>query len=215
MSEEFIREVDEEIKEERQMQLWKKLAPYFIALASAIILITISIVGWQTYSKKQKESLGDDFSAAVELIQEQDTDAALLALEKVASSSSDGYITLAKMKQASILISDGKIDDGLKLYQDLENTAVDSSFRDISTLFYVLNAMDHKSVDFLMKKLDKFSDNNPWSATANELRAFLFLKDGNINDAKKMFEKISKRQDVPRDIKGRSNDMLNFLKNKN
>ena len=110
MSEEFIREVDEEIKEERQMQLWKKLAPYFIALASAIILITISIVGWQTYSKKQKESLGDDFSAAVELIQEQDTDAALLALEKVASSSSDGYITLAKMKQASILISDGKID---------------------------------------------------------------------------------------------------------
>ena len=161
------------------------------------------------------ESLGDDFSAAVELIQEQDTDAALLALEKVASSSSDGYITLAKMKQASILISDGKVDDGLKLYQDLENTAVDSSFRDISTLFYVLNAMDHKPVDFLMKKLDKFSDNNPWSATANELRAFLFLKDGNMNDAKKMFEKISKRQDVPRDIKGRSNDMLNFLKNKN
>ena len=50
MSEEFIKEVDEEIKEERQMQLWKKLAPYFIALASAIILITISIVGWQTYS---------------------------------------------------------------------------------------------------------------------------------------------------------------------
>ena len=165
--------------------------------------------------KKQKESLGDDFSAAVELIQEQDTDAALLALEKVASSSSDGYITLAKMKQASILISDGKIDDGLKLYQDLENTAVDSSFRDISTLFYVLNAMDHKPVDFLIKKLDKFSDNNPWSATANELRAFLFLKDGNMNNAKKMFEKISKRQDVPRDIKGRSNDMLNFLKNKN
>ena len=88
----------------------------------------------------------------MELIQEQDTDAALLALEKVASSSSDGYITLAKMKQASILISDGKIDDGLKLYQDLENTAIDSSFRDISTLFYVLNAMDYKPVDFLMKK---------------------------------------------------------------
>ena len=42
------------------------------------------------------------------------------------------------MKQASILISDGKIDDGLKLYQDLENTAVDSSFRDISTLFMFL-----------------------------------------------------------------------------
>ena len=31
---------------------------------------------------------------------------------------------------------------------------------------------------------------------------------------KKMFEKISKRQDVPRDIKGRSIDMLNFFKNK-
>ena len=214
MSEEFIREVDEEIKEEKQMKLWKKLAPYFIALASVIVLLTTAIVGWQTYSKNQRESLGDDFSAAVELIQEQDIDAALIALEKVASSSSDGYITLAKMKKASILISSGKINEGLDLYLDLENTAADASFRDISTLFYVLNAMDHKPANDLMKKLEKFSEKNPWSATANELKAFLYLKDGNTKDAKEMFEKISKRPNVPRDIRGRSNDMLNFLKNK-
>jgi len=194
--------------------LWKKLAPYFIALASVIVLLTTAIVGWQTYSKNQRESLGDDFSAAVELIQEQDIDAALIALEKVASSSSDGYITLAKMKKASILISSGKINEGLDLYLDLENTAADASFRDISTLFYVLNAMDHKPANDLMKKLEKFSEKNPWSATANELKGFLYLKDGNIKDAKDMFEKISKRPNVPRDIRGRSNDMLNFLKNK-
>ena len=214
MSEEFIREVDEEIKEEKQMKLWKKLAPYFIALASVIVLLTTAIVGWQTYSKNQRESLGDNFSAAVELIQEQDIDAALIALEKVASSSSDGYITLAKMKQASILISSGKIEEGLNLYLDLENTAADASFRDISTLFYVLNAMDHKPANDLMKKLEKFTEKNPWSATSNELRAFLYLKDGKIKEAKEMFEKISNRPNVPRDIRGRSNDMLNFLKNK-
>lgn len=215
MSEEFIKEVDEELKEERQMQLWRKLAPYFIALASGIILLTVSVVSWQSYSKKQKENLGDDFSAAVELVFEQDIDAALIALDKVVNSSSDGYITLAKMKKASILIENERIDEGLNIYLDLEKTAVDASFRDISTLFYVLNAMDHKPVNNLINKLDKFTTNNPWNATANELKAFLFLKNKDFLKAKEIFKQISDRNDIPSDIKNRSNDMLNFLKNKN
>ena len=40
MSEEFIKEVDEDIKEEKRVKLWKKLIPYVISFSLTIILFT-------------------------------------------------------------------------------------------------------------------------------------------------------------------------------
>ena len=77
MSEEFIREVDEELKEEKQAKLWKKIAPYLISIAGGIVLFTTFTVGWQSYITKKTQAMGDDFSAAVQLISEQDKDAAI------------------------------------------------------------------------------------------------------------------------------------------
>ena len=215
MSEEFIKEVDEEIKEEKLEKLWKKLAPYVISLALGIVIFTSVSVWWNSYLTKKKQNLGDDFTAAVQLIEENDFDAAIIALDKVIESSSDGYITLAKLKKASLLIEQNNIKKGLELYIDLEKTAADSAFRDMATLFYVLNAMDVESSDFLLKKIERLTvDNNPWSSTALELKAFLFLKNNNNEKSIEAFEKITKKINVPSDLKGRANDMINFLNTK-
>tara|TARA_B100000242_G_C43034842_1_gene482404 strand:+ start:765 stop:1415 length:651 start_codon:yes stop_codon:yes gene_type:complete len=216
MSEEFIREVDEELKEEKQAKLWKKIAPYLISIAGGIVLFTTFTVGWQSYITKKTQAMGDDFSAAVQLISEQDKDAAILALDKVTESNSDGYITLAKLKKASLLIEDGRVNEGLKIYLELEKTAVDSSFRDMSTIFYVLNAMDILPSMDLIQKIDKLTNpNNPWSSTARELKAFLYLKANNENESKKIFQNLSEQPNIPSDLKNRAKDMLNFLSKKN
>ena len=216
MSEEFIREVDEELKEEKQAKLWKKIAPYLISIAGGIVLFTTFTVGWQSYITKKTQAMGDDFSAAVQLISEQDKDAAILALDKVTESNSDGYITLAKLKKASLLIEDGRVNEGLKIYLELEKTAVDSSFRDMSTIFYVLNAMDILPSMDLIQKIDKLTNsNNPWSSTARELKAFLYLKANNQNESIKIFQNLSEQPNIPSDLKNRAKDMLNFLSKKN
>tara|TARA_B100000886_G_scaffold338292_1_gene300793 strand:- start:863 stop:1513 length:651 start_codon:yes stop_codon:yes gene_type:complete len=216
MSEEFIREVDEELKEEKQAKLWKKIAPYLISIAGGIVLFTTFTVGWQSFITKKTQAMGDDFSAAVQLISEQDKDAAILALDKVTESTSDGYITLAKLKKASLLIEDGRVNEGLKIYLELEKTAVDSSFRDMSTIFYVLNAMDTLPSMNLIQKIDKLTNpNNPWSSTATELKAFLYLKAEKKNESKKIFQILSEQPNIPSDLKNRAQDMLNFLSKKN
>ena len=101
MSEEFIREVDEELKEEKYSKLWKKIGPYVISFAAGIVLFTTGVVGWNSYSEKKKQMLGDDFTAAVDLIKEDDVDTALIALERITDKASDGYVTMAKMKKAA------------------------------------------------------------------------------------------------------------------
>ena len=122
MSEEFIKEVDEDIKEEKRVKLWKKLIPYVISFSLTIILLTSGFVFWENYTKNSNQTLGDDFTAAVDLAKENDTDAALLALDRIVDKGSDGYATIAKMKKASLLIDKGLLDEGLSIYLDLEET---------------------------------------------------------------------------------------------
>ena len=111
MSEEFIKEVDEDIKEEKRIKLWKKLIPYVISFSLTIILFTSGFVFWKNYTRNSNQTLGDDFTAAVDLANEDDTDAALLALDRIVDKGSDGYATIAKMKKASLLIDRGLSDE--------------------------------------------------------------------------------------------------------
>ena len=92
---------------------------------------------WQNYTTNTNQTLGDDYTAAVDLANDKDIDAALLALERIVDKGSDGYVTIAKMKKASLLIETGNTEEGLSIYLDLEKNAVDQSFRDIATILYV------------------------------------------------------------------------------
>ena len=211
MSEEFIREVDEDVKEEKRMKLWKKLLPYVLSISLGVILSTSGFVFWDNYSNKVKQQLGDDFTAAVELSNEEDVDAALLALDRVVDKGSDGYITMAKMKKASILIEKGKLEEGLDIYLDLEKNAVDQSFRDISTILYVMNSLDFKDSDILLKKLKPLEDSQIWKSSALELKAFIFLKNSKRKEALEVFENIVSMPSKPSSLASRAKNMIDFL----
>ena len=72
------------------MKLWKKFLPYIISISLGVILSTSGYVLWDNYSNKVKQQLGDDFTAAVELSNDEDVDAALIALDRIVDKGSDG-----------------------------------------------------------------------------------------------------------------------------
>ena len=212
MSEEFIKEVDEDIKEEKRVKLWKKLIPYVISFSLTIILLTSGFVFWENYTKKSNQTLGDDFTAAVDLANENDTDAALLALDRIVDKGSDGYATIAKMKKASLLIDKGLLDEGLSIYLDLERNAVDQSFRDIATILYVLNSMDNIDPETLLKKIEPLENSQVWQSSALELKAFIFLKNNNKKLAKEAFKSILNLKTSPSSLSTRARNMIEHLK---
>ena len=212
MSEEFIKEVDEDIKEEKRIKLWKKLIPYVISFSLTIILFTSGFVFWKNYTTKSNQTLGDDFTAAVDLAKEDDTDAALLALDRIVDEGSDGYATIAKMKKASLLIDKGLSDEGLSIYLDLERNAVDQSFRDIATILYVLNSMDKIAPETLLKKIEPLENSKVWQSSALELKAFIFLKNNNKKLAKETFQSILNLKTSPSSLSTRARNMVEYLK---
>ena len=54
MSEDFIREVDEELKEEQRIKLWKKLLPYILSISIGIVISISGYVFWNNYTRKSK-----------------------------------------------------------------------------------------------------------------------------------------------------------------
>ena len=211
MSEEFIREVDEELQEERYAKIWRKIGPYVISLAIGIVLFTSGVVFWNNYTEDKKQKLGDDFTAAVELIKEEDFDTALIALERITDKASDGYVTIAKMKKASILIQKKQILEGLEIYEDLEKTAFDQSFKDMSTILFVLNAIDHKPSDILLDKIERLTENSSWKYSALELKGFILLNDKKFAESKKTFNTIIEMGNAPTTLASRARDMVDFL----
>ena len=211
MSEEFIKEVDEDLKEEKRVKLWKKLLPYVLGFSFGVILLTSGFVFWENYTKNTNQSLGDDFTAAVGLASEDDVDAALLALDRIVDKGSDGYATIAKMKKASILIQKGDLEKGLAIYLDLERNAVDQSFRDIATILFVINSMDKTDPDILLKKIKPLESSNIWKSSALELKAFMFLKKNDIEGAKETFKNILEMKSSPSSLSKRARNMMEFL----
>ena len=214
MSEEFIREVNEELQEEKYAKIWRKIGPYVISLAIGIVLFTSGVVFWNNYTENKKQKLGDDFTAAVELIKEEDYDTALIALERITDKASDGYVTMAKMKKASILIQKKQILEGLEIYEDLEKTAFDQSFKDMSTILFVLNAIDHKSSEILLNKIERLTKNSSWKFSALELKGFILFKEKNFPESKKIFNTIIEMGNAPTTLASRARDMVDFLEGK-
>ena len=212
MSEEFIKEVDEDLKEEKRVKLWKKLLPYVLGFSFGVILLTSGFVFWENYTKNTNQSLGDDFTAAVGLASEDDVDAALLALDRIVDKGSDGYATIAKMKKASILIQKGDLEKGLAIYLDLERNAVDQSFRDIATILYVLNSMDKVDPLILLEKVKPLEASKIWKSSALELKAFIYLKTKKKEQAKETFQSILDQKNSPSSLSSRARNMIEYLK---
>ena len=118
------------------------------------------------------------------------------------------------MKKASLLIESGNLEDGLDIYLDLEQNAVDQSFRDISTILFVLNSIDTKNSDLLLQKLIPLEKSKIWKSSALELMAFIYLKKSDNVKAIEIFRTLSQLQDTPSSLANRSQNMLDFLEGK-
>ena len=212
MSEEFVREVEEDIKEEKRIKLWKKVFPYVVSISLGIIIFTSGYVFWNNYTESLNQQLGDDFTAAVQLANEEDLDASILALNRIVDEGSDGYVTLAKMKKASILIQRGELKLGLEIYLDLERNAVDQSFRDIASILYVLNSMDTEDPQNLLDRINKLESSQIWRSSALEMKAFLKLKQNKKEEARKVFEEILNLPNTPSSLATRARNMVDYLK---
>jgi hypothetical protein len=206
----IFREIDEEMRREQILKIWKEYGTYIIGAVAAIVL---GVGGYQAYLHQKKvaiEASGTSYDAAAQLIANGKADEATAALEKIAKSGPAGYATLSQLRLAAAAAKAGKTDAAVSAYDALaKDNATDRLLADFARLQAASLRLDVADWTEMQNRLIDLSDNaNPWRYSAREMMGLAALKNGQIEQARKFNEVLLGERKVPPSILERVKVMM-------
>lgn len=178
----FLRELEEDIQEERIFALWRKYGNYVIALAVAIVLATAGYTLWKYTTHQRKLHSYLSFSQAVTLYKQGKSDEALKAFQDLAQENG-GYAKLARLYEAALLSNPAET------YTEIaQQNFSDPAMGTLPKVLSAVRSLDHASSLEAIQSLT--APNNAWAPFSYELLGFLELKRGDEVAAAKDFVAI-------------------------
>jgi len=213
LSDEFIREVDEEVRQERYEILWKRYGRYVLAAAVAIVLATAAGVLWKNYERQQREGDSRIFIEAVSKAGQENPDEALALLGELAEDGTTGYALLARLREAGILAQKGDSEAAVIVYNRIaDDSSAPATYRDFARLMAVMHEVDTIDPDAAQAQLvSLLVDDNAWRFSARELVAVAALRVGQIDRARDLLESNADDPDAPQGIRARATQLLATL----
>lgn len=205
----IFREIDEELRYDKLLRLWRRHRIAIIVVIAGLILGTAGYVGWKDYSEKQALARAQAFQVALDLAAQPDDATALAALDRV-TDGSDGYAALARLQKAAIELRSGNTAGAIAIYDALAaDSSAEQTFRDLATLLLALNALDTGEPDELIARLAPLTaEANPWRHSAREVTALLRLRKGDTSGARDLLTALAADVAAPQGVRSRAAELL-------
>ena len=213
MSEELIREVDEEVKRDRLQAQLKRYGP-IIAAGVVVVIAGVAAGAWWVDSReKRQQQLSDDFAQAAILADEGSLEDALEAFGALADKGDAGYRVLAGLREAALLVEVGDTDAAVAVYDEIVSAkGVASHFRDMAIVLGTLHALDDGDPAALSARLEPLTaENNSWRYSARELTALLAMRTGDNDRAVTLLQTLADDLTAPAGIRARAAELLAAL----
>lgn len=212
MSDDLFREVDEEVRQEQYLQLWKQYGVYIAGVVLAIIVITVSVVVWRDVQQSARDANGEQLLAAIN-ISEDRQDEALDQLAVLAEEGSKGYRLLARLREGAMLSKSGDASSAVAIYDAVAaDSGHDQIYRDLAKVLAVshgMSIMDRGEVEDRLASVS--GDDNPWRYSARELKATAVMAAGDTVGALEAFQVLVDDLQAPAGIRARAAEMLAIL----
>ncbi|MBY0272983.1 MAG: tetratricopeptide repeat protein [Alphaproteobacteria bacterium] len=180
----FLRELEEDIQEEKILNLWHKYGNYLIGLALAIIIATAGYTLWRYFHHKGQLRAHASFSSAVKLYNDGKKEEALKAFQGIAQGKG-GYAKLARLYEATLTFNPSEI------YNEMARRNVsDPAFGNLPKVLLAAREFDNRAALEAIQPLT--APNNAWASLSYELLGFANLKKGDEIAAAKNFIAILK-----------------------
>lgn len=204
MSQEFMREVDDEYRRDRAAQFWKRWNGVIVGLA---VLVVAAVGGWRYWQHSEiqrAETAAARFDDAVRLARDGKGAESEQALEALSREAPDGYRLLARFRAAA---EAGKRDAaaGAAAYDALSaDTGIDGAMRDLARLRAALLRLDAADPAPALAALQGLAaPTNPWRHTAREMLGLASLKRGDYEAATRWFDQIAADRETPQGLRQR------------
>jgi hypothetical protein len=209
----IFQEVDEDLRQDRALALWRRYGNYVIAAAVLIVLSTAGYVAWNDYRQRQREAIGERYTAAMALVAEGKDSEAAAAFGAVAQDANAGYAALARLEEAALRARLGQVDAALAIYDGLAaDRSVPKDMRELAVLLAVLHRLDSLEPALALERLKPLTaEGGAWRFSAREMSALLALRAGDTAGAKETFKALADDLKAPAALRARAAEMLAVL----
>jgi hypothetical protein len=210
----FIREVNEELRQDQARALWDRFGPAAIGVAVAVVLATAAWVAWEYWTTNRANASGDRFSQALVLANEDKQDEALAALQGLEADGYGAYPVLARMRAATVLDAKGDKAAAVAAFDAVAaDRSIDEPVRDMARLRAGLILVDSGTYADVSSRVEALTaDTNALRHSAREALGLAAWKEGRAADALTLFEQISADSFAPRNLRERSTLMSELIR---
>lgn len=209
----MAREIDEELRRERFLQLWDKYGTYVLAAAVAVV---VGVMGYQYYESRRaaaSEAASIQYIVALRDFAFNKPAEAQKALEDLLATAPSGYATLVRLRLAASEQSAGNRAEAGAAYDEVaKDSSVDPILGDYARLQAAMLKLDTATFTEVKNWLTPLAaDRNPWRYSAREFLGMAAYKAGRQAEARNYFQRLVADRTTPPGIVERARIMLTML----
>jgi hypothetical protein len=204
-------EVEEDVRRDRALELWKKYGNYVVGAAVLVVAATAGFTGWRDWDRRQAEAETARFLAATQLAVQGDNSGAASAFAAIVRDGRAGYALLARFHEAALK---AKSDDGAgaaAMYRAIA-AATDADMRNVALLLAALHSVETSDAAAIERELAPLAgSDHPWRHVALEITAIAAARAGDVAKARELYTKIADDPAAPSGLRARAAEMIAAL----
>ena len=206
----ILRQVDEELRQDRLLNLWRR---YRIYLICGLILLIGSVIGFQINKSVNQSFYEDEVEKYIGTSDLVDLNETIENLSKIENSNQLLISGIAQIKIAILLMENGKIQESKeKLLEIINDGKANAILTDLALYFYLMSSLN----DIPMDEINVYLTNNKLENSSfkylfKETIAIKNLLSGNIKLSKEKFNELVNDENTPRDIVIRAAKFLDTI----
>ena len=207
----ILRQVDEELRQDRLINLWRR---YRVYLIGGLILLIGSVLGYQINKSVNQSFYKEEVEKYIGSSDLVDSNQMIENLGEIENSNQLLISGIAQIKIATLLMENGKIQESkVKLLEIINEDKTDDIITDLAIYFYLMSNLNDMPMDEINIYLaGNKLENSSFKYLFRETIAIKNLLAGNIKISKEKFDDLINDVNTPRDIVIRATKFLDTIK---
>jgi hypothetical protein len=212
-NETFYREVDEELRRDQMLGMWRRYGK--LAIAGVVLLLAALAAGiwWQGHRQQVASERGEQLLSAFDDIGVGKKAAAKGKLDAIANAGSPGYRAAALFTKADLAIEANDTRGAAAIFHQVAGDGdLPQPYRDLATIRMTALEIDSLQPQAAIDRLKPLAvAGGPFFGSAGEMVAISYLKLNKPQEAGRLFAAIAKDRKVPESIRSRAMQMAGSL----
>jgi hypothetical protein len=202
----FVREVDEELRQEQLLKIWKH---YGRIIAIAVLVFLVAFAGylfWRAETRKAHEAHGETMSAMIADVRANKPTDAGKKIDTLVADGGAGYKTVALMTKAAIAASKNDVKGAAAIYAGIAaDTNAAKPFRDVALIRQTLIEFDTLPPQQVIDRMKPLAvEGGAFFGTAGELTAIALLQQNKTAEAGRLLATMARDKQVSDSLRARS-----------